>query len=149
MTARKSSPDAVTPPVAAAQADWHCRQAAEHFAKSNHYRIAAPVRLTARKRFLADARHALPTLGLDAFLATFKQHLFQRSDSQHFDDAQPIITALAAELALVPRAVPVAGAELPDVTAALVKAKDALATALAQVGEALRVAGEVGGVEGR
>jgi hypothetical protein len=131
----KTKPDAVTPPVAAAQADWHCRQAAEHFAKSNHYRIAAPVRLTARKRFLADARHALPTLGLEGFLATFKQHLFRRSDSQHFDDAQPIITALAAELALVPRAVPLASETVP---AALVKAKDALATALAQVGEALR-----------
>ena len=38
-----------------------------------------------------------------------------------------------------PRAVSVAGIELPNVTAALVKAKDALATALAQVGQALRV----------
>jgi hypothetical protein len=127
--------------------DWHCRQAAEHFVQSNHHLQTAPMRLTARRRFLADARHALPTLGLNAFLATFRQHLFQRGDVRHFEDAQPIITALAAELALVPRAQPVAGVELPDVTAALVKAKDALATALAQVGEALRMA-EGPGVSG-
>ena len=106
MTATRSKP--ISPAVAATQTDWHCRQAAEYFAQSTRQHKTPQAREQARRRFLADTKHALPALGIDAFLVAFKQHLLQRDDVRCFDEAEPIITALAAELAIVPRVVPVA-----------------------------------------
>jgi len=88
-------------------------------------------------------------MGLDAFLARFRLYLFHCGDVGCFDEARPIITALAAELALVPRAVAVAADSVP-VSDALTNAKGSLAAALAKVDEALRLVeltGDVGAVE--
>ena len=149
--ATKIKPDSVTPAVAAQQAEWHCRQAAEHFADSNHPRESAPKRQTARKRFLADARHALPTMGLQTFLATFKQHLFQRGHVSHYDDAEPIITALAGEPAPVqpvlkaePVAVPVGALDtLKTAHAYLISALSQLAFGIERISDADSEAGAV------
>jgi hypothetical protein len=151
LTVTKTKPDTITPGVAAQQAEWHCTQSAEHFRWSVGNCGTATSRDRKRRNFLADARHALPTMGLEAFLAKFRLYLFHRGDVGCFDEAKPIITALAAELALVPRAVAVAAASVP-VSDALTNAKSALAAALAKVDEALRaveVTGELTAVETR
>src|SRR6187402_2313902 len=79
-----------------------------------------------------------PTMGLDAFLAPFKQHLFQRGHDSHYDDALPIITALAGEPA---PARPVREAEpaiVPDgVQATLKKTHAHLISALSELAFAI------------
>jgi len=149
MTVIKTAP--VTPALATTQAEWHARQAAGYYAQS-HNRFKAPQgRATARNRFVADAKLALPVMGLELFLKHFEAWLREAGWPEKFDEAKATIGALAAELALVPRTVAVAADSVP-VSDALTNAKSSLAAALAKVDEALRLVeltGDVGAVEAR
>ena len=93
----KTTPAAITPAIAATQAAWHAKQAAEYYAQSLLMMKSPQARATARKRFMTDARLALPVMGLDEFLRHFKAWL-DAADTV-FEDAKATVLALAAAAA--------------------------------------------------
>jgi hypothetical protein len=134
LTATRNTPAQISPALAATQAEWHAKQSAEFYAQSLNKFKAPQGRATARNRFVADAKLALPVMGLEKFLMHFEAWLRNAGYAQQFDEAKATVTTLAAELAIVPRAVPVA-VELPAVPAGdgLAAVKKILADALAQI----------------
>jgi hypothetical protein len=72
LTATKTKTEPISPAVAAEQAEWLARQAAEYFERSKLNLGTPRARDLSRDRFLRDARLALPSLGLERFLMIFK-----------------------------------------------------------------------------
>ena len=96
MTATKSKTEPISPAVAAEQAEWLARQAAEYFERST-LNVGTPrARETSRNRFLRDASLALPALGLDRFLAIFTSYC-------RASEAEAIVRQLWAELEGIPQ----------------------------------------------
>jgi hypothetical protein len=122
-----TKPDApISPAVAATQTAFHCRQAAEYFVDSNQRHQSPRMRTLNRNRFIADARHGLSALGLDAFLVEFGQSMPVRSERGDFEQAEPIIRALWADM----QSQPAARAELPGHAANAALANQLIETAL-------------------
>src|SRR5262245_4469563 len=84
--------------LAAADAGWWLRQAAEFFSSSVFHRNSARARLAARKHFLDAARKALPVYGLEPFWDEFKRLLHGHDGQWHHDVAEAAIRELWAEL---------------------------------------------------
>ena len=84
----------LSPAVAAQQAAWHARQAATFFSDSVLNKFTPRGREIARKRFIANARAALPAMGLDEFLKHFKAWY----GGNRMDEAEPVIREIWAEL---------------------------------------------------
>jgi hypothetical protein len=133
----KTSPP-ITPAVAAHQAEWHARQAADFFAESTKQQ-RPKTRELCRRRFIANAKLALPSLGLDQFLATFNGWL-QRQGHFGVGNAEPIIRELAIELAVASPGGPVVHGD--NVERALVAVQSLLAVNQQQVDAALRLVRE-------
>src|SRR4051794_25959034 len=77
---------AISPAVAAQQAAWHVWQSARYYRDSALNFGSPSAREINRKRFLTNARLALPTLGLDEFLRQFQIH-----NGGDYREAEPII----------------------------------------------------------
>jgi hypothetical protein len=67
--------------VAALQIDFRVRQAADYFAESTRKQKTPQTCELNRKRFITNARLAMPSLGLDGFQQAFEQHLRALSNS--------------------------------------------------------------------
>jgi len=120
----------LTPAIAAQQSYWLCRQAAGHFHNSERGRNATS-RASARRRFIEDARLALPTMGLEKFLANFERH-----SSGDVREAEPIIRELWAELQIKSA---IAGQPGP-VTPAPIGSADAVRQAVANAQQLMAIA---------
>jgi hypothetical protein len=136
MPATKPNPESITPAVAAQQAVWHAKQAADYWKESERHTLSARGRETARRRFIEHTRHALPTAGLETYLDWIRQLTCPRTR----DEAAPIIRQLWTEIVVKAAGdnQPAQGEPLPQTARAkLVNAQRLLEIGLEQIALAL------------